>query len=87
MYFVVNQILEQLEVTPQIRQCHRIGLKRTGAVQFIIFSARRADVVHQILKKAKPYYIFVAKIHMNMISFLTLIFLFFFNHFHNHLSV
>ena len=50
---VVNQILEQLEEKPQIKQCRRIGLKRTGAVRPIIFSVRSTDVVHQILKKAK----------------------------------
>ena len=50
---VVHQILEQLEEKPQIKQCRRIGLKRTGAVRPIIFSVRSTDVVHQILKKAK----------------------------------
>ena len=49
----VSKILEQLEERPRITGCRRIGQRGADLKRPIIFSVQSADVVYQILKKAK----------------------------------
>ena len=50
---IVSKILEQLEEKPRITGCRRIGQRRADLKRPIIFSVQSADVVYQILRKAK----------------------------------